>query len=346
MFRDEKCIKIFDEQNLFTFDEAKNSCLQLDNASSILTIDSKEEQEFISQFLFKTNGILDNIWLGMKRNNNLFKWTDGSELSFTNSAKGNPSNKTEQNCVQMITDSSPIGQWAHQPCNKTGLVVCQKTPTVTISFLHKKLLETSKKLIETQEVLSDTRRQLNKTREESNEFRIQLRESREKSNETTSKLSTYLKNLMTNKWINYKLFTDSDGKHRAFIIPINKNHVFSQYTWNEANNTCAKFNASLVEIQTEEKQFIFESFLGQLGLESNRLKWFWLNAGKDSTGKWKWLRSGKEFKFTNWDTNEPVVDVGYDYLLMIFHKAEGLGKWYNNPSITHYYVVCEVEVIF
>jgi hypothetical protein len=46
---------------------------------------SKEEQEFISEFIFKTHKMVENVWLGLKKNNNNFKWSDGSNLDFTNS---------------------------------------------------------------------------------------------------------------------------------------------------------------------------------------------------------------------------------------------------------------------
>ncbi len=41
------------------------------------------------------------------------------------------------NCVRMISVSSPIGQWTDQICGKKAIVVCQKTPTVTINCLYK-----------------------------------------------------------------------------------------------------------------------------------------------------------------------------------------------------------------
>jgi hypothetical protein len=76
----------------------------------------------------------------------------------------------------MIPDSIPIGQWVDQPCNKRGLVIYQKIPTILINFCRKKLLETNEQLIESQELLSDTRKQLSETQRE-------LKETREKMNQ-------------------------------------------------------------------------------------------------------------------------------------------------------------------
>ncbi len=86
-----------DLEKFYTFNDAKNSCLQEENEANILTIHSEDEQEFISNFLLKANKILDNIWLGLKRNKSLFKWTDSYELRYENWSKGSPSNKSDHN---------------------------------------------------------------------------------------------------------------------------------------------------------------------------------------------------------------------------------------------------------
>ncbi len=345
-YKDEKCIKILDKEKLVIFDDVEKSCLQADNESSILTIHSKEEQEFISEFVFKTNKVVGNVWIGLKNSNNQFKWTDGSEIGFTNWEKGNPSNKTDHNCVQMIADSSPIGQWADELCDKKDAIVCQKVPTVTITFLQKKFLEFNKTFSDNQQLLSDTRKELSDTRKQLNETREKLSQTSEQSNKTNNTLSTYLNNLLSDKWINFKLFTDSDGKHKALFLHINKTTPYGWATWDEANKTCKSLNASLVEIQTIEKQFILESFSGQFGLESDKLLDFWLNGHRESSGKWKWITSGKEFTYTNWGNGYPTTKSGWDYMFINFYNRDLFGKWIDDPNSTSIHTVCEIEVHF
>jgi hypothetical protein len=259
--------------------------------------------------VFKTNKVIENVWIGLKNSNNQFKWTDGSEIGFTNWAKGNPRNKTDHNCVQMMADSSPIGQWSDDLCNKKHVIVCEKAPTVTITFLQKKFLELRKKLSETQNTLS-----------------------------------TYLKFLTNDKWINFKLFTDSDGKHKALFLYISKTDPFIRWaTWGVAKRTCESLNASLVEIQTKEKQFILESFLGQFGIESNKLHKIWLNGHRESSGKWRWITSGKQITYTNWADSQPEAKIGYDYITIKSNEYK-FGEWYSDEFFAH--VVCEIEVHF
>jgi hypothetical protein len=90
-----------------SFNGAEKAC-QANNGSHLLTVHSKEE-DFVSEFLFKTNNIAENVWLDLKKNNNNFKWSDGSNLDFVNWLTGNPSNKSDHNCVQMLPESSSIG---------------------------------------------------------------------------------------------------------------------------------------------------------------------------------------------------------------------------------------------
>ncbi len=304
-----------------------------------MTIHSKQEQEFVSKLLFKTYNVIENVWIGLKNSNNQFKWTDSSEIGFTNWAKGNPRNITDHNCVQMISDSSPIGQWADEFCDKKHLIVCQKAPIFTNTFLQKKFLEITQKLSDTQQLLSDTRKELSHTRK-------QLNETRQQTNQTNYTLSKYLNNLLSNKWINFKLFTDTDGKQKAFFFHINKTDPYGYTSLDEANKTCANFNASLVEIQTLEKQFIFESFFGQFGFETTKLVGMCLNAYREPSGKWKWLKSGKQFTYTNWAANHPSTDNDYNYIYIGFNTKENFGKWATYKSSVSCQVVCEVEVNF
>jgi hypothetical protein len=312
-YKDEKCIKIFDESKLFTLEDAEKSCSEADNGSSILTVYSIEEQDFVSEFLFKTHKIVDNIWLGLKNNNNNFKWTDGTELKFTNWANGNPSKKTDFNCVQMSQESTPIGKWQDVPCNKKNLAVCQKTPTVSIPILQKALLETKNQL-----------------------------------KETNFKLNELLKILLNDKWINYKLFTDTDGKHKVFFIPLGEESDNLKQSWDNAVKMCSQFNASLIELSTWQKQLIFESFWFHLGFETNRLNNVWLNAKRDSSGKYKWLASGKEFTPTNWGKDYPKTDSGYDYINIFLNSSANatIIQWFNDGITNKYGVICELEIKF
>ena len=48
-----------------TEDEAKNVCYQLDTTSTLMSVDSAEEQEFLSNQLLKYQSVSDKVWMGM-----------------------------------------------------------------------------------------------------------------------------------------------------------------------------------------------------------------------------------------------------------------------------------------
>jgi hypothetical protein len=170
-YKDEKCLKIIDE-TLRTYDDAEKICNQQENSASLVIIRSKDEQDFLSNLLFNTHKVLDNVWIGVKYTSNMFKWIDDSDLSFTNWAEGNPRNKTDNTCVQMQSDVDLIGKWTDEPCGRKNLVVCQKMQNWPISLLQKTLLDVRKYLTEeknerinsfndVKKELEDTKKQLN-----------------------------------------------------------------------------------------------------------------------------------------------------------------------------------------
>jgi hypothetical protein len=132
---------------------------------------SKEEQDFISEFLFKTKKISENVWLGLKKNDNNFKWSDGSNLEFANWLTGNPSNKSDHNCVQVLPESSPIGKWSDITCNKKNVAICQKIPTLSLTLLHKMYLETKKELEDRKQTLMSTTLKLDEISKEIEEIK-------------------------------------------------------------------------------------------------------------------------------------------------------------------------------
>jgi hypothetical protein len=146
-FKDEKCFKIMDKAGLQTYDNAIKTCEQEDQTSNLLSIRSLREQEFLNKFLFVTNEVVDEIWIGLKNKSNKFEWNDGTELEFTNWADKSPTNKIGNNCVQIEPEDSSRGKWNDRPCNRKNLVVCQKMQIWSSSRIQNTLLDKSKKLI-------------------------------------------------------------------------------------------------------------------------------------------------------------------------------------------------------
>ena len=105
--------------------ETKRNCSELDESSTLITIESLNEQKFIEKLVQKYNTLSDRVWIGLEWNDNTFKWMDGSDVSYENwdeNAVKNGINK----CVQMSISNSDLGNWTDDVCTRKYLMACQK----------------------------------------------------------------------------------------------------------------------------------------------------------------------------------------------------------------------------
>ena len=51
---------------------------------TLVSIHSKEEQEFLNNALKTYSNISENAWIGMKYNDKSYQWLDGSDSNYTN----------------------------------------------------------------------------------------------------------------------------------------------------------------------------------------------------------------------------------------------------------------------
>jgi len=197
-------------------------------------------------------------------------------------------------------------------------------------------------LKKSEEKNEDLDRRLKKSEEKNEDLDLRLKKSEEKLKKSENDLKETKKELKEIQILfngYYHKFTDVDGKNKAFIIPLSA--MRKSYTFDDSVNLCRDFNSSLIEIDSKEKQIIFESFLRQSGIDFLQFTSFWINAERNYTGKWKWLKSGKEFTFTNWQTSNPYTNSDFNYITVFINSTEKFGKWANIPKIYTNHVICE-----
>lgn len=132
-YKDEKCFKLIESTGTQSFPNAEKTC-EINDNSKMISVLSLEEQKFLEEFLFKRQGVVDNVWLGAKSDTSLpsysFFWVNGGAklTTFTNWAVGNPKNQSNagDSCVQMHAEAEQRGQWSNEPCARRNLVVCEK----------------------------------------------------------------------------------------------------------------------------------------------------------------------------------------------------------------------------
>ncbi len=118
----------------------------MDNSSTLASINTAEEQEWVKNFVFVKHNTVDNVWIGGKRANMTFVWEDGSKLSYTNWFDVNSLNKSGNDCIELETDigysfESKAGKWTTVACIKRNLALCQLFQSWSLPHVQKVLTE-------------------------------------------------------------------------------------------------------------------------------------------------------------------------------------------------------------
>ena len=132
-YKDIKCLIVIEKRA--TEEEALHSCSQIEQSSTLLTIHSKDEQEFNNNLLGKYKNISLNAWIGMKYTDKVYKWMDGTDTNFTNWADDTVRDGTDP-CVQMSLVTETLGKWSDMSCKKLGIIVCQKKQEFNFTTLR------------------------------------------------------------------------------------------------------------------------------------------------------------------------------------------------------------------
>ena len=111
-----------------------------------MTIESKEEQNFLSKLLSSFKRLSDNVWIGLKSINKTYEWIDGNDLTFDNWEEG--ADKRQDCVIMSITDHS-LGKWSDRSCLKKSLSICQKKQ-MTVNAVKQQLIQ-MKRLLDKQQ---------------------------------------------------------------------------------------------------------------------------------------------------------------------------------------------------
>ncbi|XP_043550432.1 lymphocyte antigen 75-like [Chiloscyllium plagiosum] len=113
--------------SVFTMEETKTICSQLDPSADILSIKDREENDFVTNQIREEQGITGRVWLGIslgKKDKSLL-WPDGSNLAYANWINNNLSVPTHDKCAVI---SSKNGTWILTSCSKSHSRLVCKAP--------------------------------------------------------------------------------------------------------------------------------------------------------------------------------------------------------------------------
>lgn len=149
---------------------------------------------------------------------------------------------------------------------------------------------------------------------------------------------------LSKTWENCMGFTDSNNTHKIFAIPRNEDEKKGR--WEKSSQICEKYGATLVSIESEEKEKALHSFLGEFE------GWLWTSGKRNrSTKKYIWMNNGNEIGYTNW--NEGFPDNRGDFQGLYrdcigfhwnSHITSNRGMWWNDNCADNKFVVCEVNI--
>ncbi|XP_072040001.1 uncharacterized protein [Amphiura filiformis] len=130
------CYLVSDDK--LDYEQASSTCSE--NGATLTSILSNEEQTFHSVLL--TVLVKEHAWIGLDdlQTEDNFAWTDGSDISYTNWAPGEPNNQGGiisggEDCTHLVLAGSSSRKWNDEGCQNTFKYICKKTkeatPTVT-----------------------------------------------------------------------------------------------------------------------------------------------------------------------------------------------------------------------
>ncbi|XP_026076751.1 lymphocyte antigen 75-like isoform X1 [Carassius auratus] len=126
LFKDHCYAFSMESYSVTNMENGKNMCQNLDPSSKLLTIKSKEENDFVSDYVNKNPSITSRVWLALDVNGKgkPTGWNDGSKLDFSSwDAKSKQSEDMSHVCAVMVSSS---GTWTYTSCsNSRSRIVCK-----------------------------------------------------------------------------------------------------------------------------------------------------------------------------------------------------------------------------
>lgn len=113
-----------------TWQEANETCREMD--SHLALSKSITENEFIAVEVARPEA---RVWIGLKRNQGEFVWSDGSKSEFTNWADREPKDAsvTGRDCVTLLSEDI-FYSWEVRGCEERQSFICERGESTSFSI--------------------------------------------------------------------------------------------------------------------------------------------------------------------------------------------------------------------
>ncbi|UXI18041.1 hypothetical protein NH340_JMT03984 [Sarcoptes scabiei] len=249
-----KCYKVIQEQ-LGTFSEADAHCGRYHSRS--LTIQSKEENEFLVKWLKDEQNVNNAVWLGATRRNLDFAWrNDGIPFKgrgiYVNWCKGMPSRNFVKSCVQLTSAwaNEPF-KWENTYCTRRNQILEKKLKKLEdkLRNAHQKF----KKILEEKEeqfhklskTVNDQQNQIEKV-EDQIKCQMERLDSLDlgQISQNFTGVAMVLKNLNERMTEMENTFQQTDGESAADLSAVKK--AVSDYVDKKIEQSCPKTEALVI----------------------------------------------------------------------------------------------------
>ncbi|KAJ8352230.1 hypothetical protein SKAU_G00237060 [Synaphobranchus kaupii] len=113
--------------SVYTMEEAKTICNNLDESSELLTIKDGDENIFVSKYIMENPLITKRVWLGLDTDaKGDSRWIDGTSVEFSKWENTSALLRTAPTCAVMISDGE--GAWSRVSCTEIRSRVVCKAP--------------------------------------------------------------------------------------------------------------------------------------------------------------------------------------------------------------------------
>jgi hypothetical protein len=119
--------------------EAEAKCSQLDPTSTLVTIHTTQEEEWLTNYLKTFAHISEVVWIGLKWSGKGFVWVDNIALDYKSWGKDAILDGSLL-CADLSLKMLTMGNWTDNSCNKKALIACQ-SPQMCLSKLSKELFK-------------------------------------------------------------------------------------------------------------------------------------------------------------------------------------------------------------
>uniref|UniRef100_R4FI85 LP-Bra-8 n=1 Tax=Brachyurophis roperi TaxID=1295043 RepID=R4FI85_9SAUR len=119
------CYKFIKERK--TWEDAEESCMQLQNSSHLASIHSTVESFYTHRVISSRGVFFNDVWIGLNDpgKNRIWEWTDGSDFDYTSWRVREPGNADSGEYCVKLTRFSRFFSWKAANCESENFFICK-----------------------------------------------------------------------------------------------------------------------------------------------------------------------------------------------------------------------------